>query len=332
MALDAEKSPVALFVYDQQTADELAIPLFRIAHSRIAGTLARHLILRFVRQSAATGHTLTRITDPHLDDVVSTALAEDQFFPGQDGWVKLNLAIAKTSIEVSTRISGLSFRTEAERSHFNAIAAKLSAHTAATEIQNMARIEQLLWPAKIVDAYIPTFIVPIKPEWAMHLFDEGLANQTLFGAEHDLALSRESAYYRSTLNSGGLTAPGRILWYVSAERRFAGAGHLRACSRLDEVAVDKPKNLYRRFKRLGVYKWEHVYALAKQSVDNPIMAVRFSDTELFPAPIRHRELLEVLRRSGIKTQLQSPVAIGPETFATLYKMSMQMLDEETADD
>jgi predicted nucleic acid-binding protein len=331
MAVDTEKTPLALFVYDQQSPDELMIPLFRVAHSKIAETLSRHLILRFVRHSARTGHPFTRITDPYLDDMVSVALADDGFFPAQGAWVKLNLAVAETSSQLSNRILGLSFAGSEERGYFSGISRGLSGDMAATGIQSMARIEQLLWPGKIVDAYIPTFIVPIRPEWAMHLFDEGLANETLFGAEYDLALSRESAYYRSTLNSGGLKAPGRILWYVSSERRFAGGGRLRACSRLDEVTIDTPKNLYRRFKRLGVYKWEHVYDLAQRNIDNSIMALRFSDTELFAAPVNHRELLAVLRRGGVKTQLQSPVAISPETFAHLYRTGMRISDKEILD-
>ncbi len=37
-------------------------------------------------------------------------------------------------------------------------------------------------PAKITDADIPAFIVPVRAEWAMSLFDSEIASQDLFGA------------------------------------------------------------------------------------------------------------------------------------------------------
>jgi hypothetical protein len=73
-----------------------------------------------------------------------------------------------------------------------------------------SEIERMLWPAKISDAEIPTFIVPIRATWAQNLFDEGLANQELFGARPELVLKREQVYYRAN-QPCGLETPGRIL-------------------------------------------------------------------------------------------------------------------------
>ena len=88
-------------------------------------------------------------------------------------------------------------------------------------------IEHLLWPAKILGCDIPNYIVPIRPRWATHLFDSGLALGTLFGADTDLALNPESIYYRSARN--GLSRSfGRLIWYISRTGEFQverGFGH-----------------------------------------------------------------------------------------------------------
>ena len=85
---------------------------------------------------------------------------------------------------------------------------------------------------------------------------------------------------------------------------------VRACSFLDEMVIDKPKVLYRQFERLGVYQWEHVFETADKDIDNDIMAIRFSNTELLTNPISWEALQFVLAGSGCKSQIQSPTAIS----------------------
>jgi predicted nucleic acid-binding protein len=330
-ALDTKKTPIALFAYDKDNLEILDIPLLRIAHSPLAATLARYLIFRSVSDSAHNKCLATRISDPYQDEVITSALSDDAFVRQESGWLKINLSEAKSARKMSDYLLKLSRRLEGEREYCQELASILGKDTATIESQVIADIERLLWPAKILDAYLPTFIVPIRPEWAKELFDEGLAGQTLFGAKDELALNREGVYYRAKLPSGGLRAPGRILWYVSYEDRFVGTGRLRACSRLDEVILDKPKNLYRRFRRLGVYEWNHISQLARGDTDSTIMALRFSDTEPFACPIEWRRLQEILRENGCKSQLQSPVGISPEVFSMLYVLGKQIQVEDDVD-
>ena len=40
----------------------------------------------------------------------------------------------------------------------------------------------MFWPLKIANCEIPTYLVPIQPVWAMHLFDKRLAEGDLLGA------------------------------------------------------------------------------------------------------------------------------------------------------
>jgi len=103
------------------------------------------------------------------------------------------------------------------------------------------------------------------------------------------------------------------------DSQYAGAGQLRACSSLDTVIIDTPKELYRKFRRLGVYEWSNVYGIAGQNVQRAIMALHFSRSELLANPIPWEALQRILRAAGINTQLQSPTQIPGEVFNQLYQ-------------
>jgi hypothetical protein len=67
---------------------------------------------------------------------------------------------------------------------------------------------------------------------------------------------------------------------------------VRACSYLDEVVAGKPKELYQRFQRLGVYKFRDLENLNPDK-DGNIMAIRFSDIELFENPVNLKQIQEI---------------------------------------
>ena len=183
-----------------------------------------------------------------------------------------------------------------------------------------ANLEKLLWPVKFVDCCIPTFIVPIKAIWAQHLFDERLAERTLWGSKEELVLGNENVYYKSIRNSGNISAPARILWYISYDRNSPDlTKSLIACSMLNEVAVGKAKDLYKRFKRLGIYSWKNIYNIANENAYNDIMALRFSGTEIFEVQIELQELQRLLETSeSKKLVVRSPQKIKPRTFSMIY--------------
>ena len=65
--------------------------------------------------------------------------------------------------------------------------------------------------------------------------------------------------------------PARILWYVSQGDEKEGAMAIKACSRLEEVVVAPAKELYRRFRRLGVYERHDVIKVANGNPDGKII-------------------------------------------------------------
>lgn len=145
---------------------------------------------------------------------------------------------------------------------------------------NLLTIERILFPLKICDINIPCYIIPIKPYWAGELFDKSIAGENLFGANVSKLWNVENVYYRHTKP---ITEkfPARILWYASSSKGTIRNKAIVACSYLDEVFTGLPKELFKMHKHYGVYEWRHIYDLCDKNTNNPIRALKFSQTEVF---------------------------------------------------
>lgn len=316
--MENETQPLALLVYGKHKKDELEIPLIRVAKSQLSGTLARHLIFQSILRSAHENRHSTKITDLKLDETITSAIQEDNFVRVQNGWLKINLAVVETVSDLSIRLTNLASNLGQEYNFCLQIANNINLNNSIKNAQVSANIERFFFPLKISNAEIPNFIIPIQAEFAKDLFDYNLAKQTLFGSKKELAFNREAVYYRSVKNSRGLKAPCRILWYISPSKhsKYCGVSAIRACSFVDEIIIDEPKNLYQRFQRLGVYKFEDILAI-NQDKDGNIMAIRFSNTELFKYPIELRQIREFINS---KESFQSAYKINSELFSKLYNL------------
>ena len=80
-----------------------------------------------------------------------------------------------------------------------------------------------------------------------------------------------------------------------------------------------PKELYTRYRHLGVYAWKHVLETADGNLEHPVMAFRFSRTERFARPITLAQLQQI----GMP-QPQNPRRITAEQFAAIYKLGMNL--------
>lgn len=318
IVVESENQPLALFVYGKHKKNELEVPLIRVGNNHLSATLARHLIFQSVLYSVKEHRQFTRITDLSLDETVLTAIQEDDFIRVNNGWLKINLAFAETASQLSIRLATLASNLGQEYNFCLKIADSLKTNNLVTDVHLSANIERFLFPGKIIDADIPNFIVPIQPRWAKDLFDSDLARQTLFGAKIELAFNREAVYYRSVRNSRGLKAPCRIIWYVSQDNYnyYYGVSSVRACSFVDEIIIEQPKNLYQRFQRLGVYNFADIMNV-NQDKDGHIMAIRFSNTELFKYPIPLNKVQGILNK---KEAFQSVCKISKDLFYKLYNL------------
>ncbi len=316
---DRDRS-LALRIYNRSEAKEMEIPVLRIPQGSLSAVLARHIVFQAVMASSEEGRILTKVTDNYLSEEIIDALIENGFVYINDIWVKVNLPIVATSKEL---ISELKSYKSLLPQYFDNISELIEKSVSDNNIELLIKIERSLFPAKITDINIPVFMIPIKDRWAMELFDTEIAGQSLFGAEPALMLNTENVYYRASYPKI-LSAPARILWYISKSKNYQGDQSIRACSYVNEVIIDTPKKLFSRFQRLGVYKWKDVFETADKDINKKIMAFRFSHTELFKNPISLGFLKKIWLEEDKKkfSPPQSPMSMPIQHCFHIYRIGM----------
>jgi hypothetical protein len=321
---------MGFFILDRSENQIIKVPIIRIRKGPLADTLARHLVWHVVTVSGEEGRLLTVVTDDSISEHVESGLRQAHFVKKAQGWTKINLQAVEDSREIVVDLVNHANTFPVFREHLHKAGELLVLSSPLRDPEIQAEIESLLWPAKITNGVLPNFIVPIKPRWAMHLFDYNIAARTLLGSDPRLALNVENMYYRAA-KPKVLRAPGRILWYVSKGRNVSESMHLRACSYLREVKTGLPKEIFRRFHRFGVYEWSDIKKIINGDLEKPIMGFCFSHTELFSHPIPWSRLQEILDvKEGKRSQIQSPVGISEECFMELYKIGKGMEHREEA--
>jgi hypothetical protein len=316
---------LALIVYGRKNQHELEIPVFRFIQNSLSATLARRLVLNTILDSLAEKRVLTKIIDLNLSDEVIDALREHGFVIINNNWIKASFQMVGTAKQLAAELTMIGNNLP-QISQYAIQMTEAIEMALSNNNRGLVDIERSLWPSKITEVGIPTFVVPIQPDWAMQLFDFNLAKQDLFGGEPSLILKVENVYYRASHPSPKeLAAPARILWYVSQGKgNYQGTMSIRAYSYLDEVVIEKPKALFSRFKRLGVYEWKDVFETAAQNLDKDIMALRFSRTEIFNYPIYQHELKEIWQQENeVNFHIQKPTFISNQLFFHLYHKGIQ---------
>lgn len=317
---NSNDNPLALIVHDKSSSQELKVPMIRIVRSRLEGTVFRYQLHQAIDTAIKENRMIVRINAKDLPMDLSEALRELGFSNVEENWLKCNLPFIGNSSELIVRLSQIRSMLPQLATLVDSTIVAINDAFSNRDVIAFADIERRLWPAKILDSGIPNYIIPIKPHWAQHLFDPEMAKQTLWGARDDLALRHENVYYRSKYSAWQITSPSRILWYVTDDQGFGGSKMIRACSFLDEVVVGRAKDLFNRFRRLGVYEWKEVLRTAKDVPNGHIMALRFSNTELLSNPIKLKTMSEIMHREENRAPfLQAPMLISIGSFAQLYR-------------
>ena len=185
--------------------------------------------------------------------------------------------------------------------------------------EQVISIEKAMWPMKLSGTDIPCFIVPIKADYAVQLFDEKLYNQEFSLFENDKpepALSIENAYFKTEKHSVP-KVPARILWYVSSSN-YIGTPAIRACSYLDRIEKGTAKVLFEKYKRLGVLEWKDLQKLGEKG---NVATYVFSYTELFDHPVELDEIRTLIARP--RETFQSYCSIDEKTFLSIYQAGVQ---------
>jgi hypothetical protein len=305
-----EGAPVALMMRVTK-ADSLDVPILRLSgHCQTTiGRHVAHLQSTFAREK---GLRVTTVSDPHLSAQTAGVLSEEGFQEADGRWWSVSIPIADSKNRLASVIDSIEGVPEGIglKDASSLLRKKVISPTV------VAELEERFWPMKIKESTLPTYLVPIRPWYAMELFDSELSGNTLF-RQMPLGVYREQVYYRSPRPSCGLVAPARLLWYVSQQPEVSGSGMIRACSYLLEVTVDLPNTLYRRNAQLGVYQLDDVRRVGKSG---KAMALRFGMTESFPSPVSLDTVREIAADNGCSNlPLRSPWRLPGSMFDDIYK-------------
>jgi hypothetical protein len=287
------------------------VPVLRLSQSAdiaVSRHIA-HLQITFARLSQLS---IVRITDSFISEPLVAALKDERFVDVKSEWWAATVTRIAKRPALAKDIENL--RGVPEEFGLARMSSLLKRRHLSYELES--ELEEMFWPMKIRGASLPSFLIPIHPTFARELFDSGLSRDTLF-RQKPLGVYREQVYYRSSSASGGLRAPARLLWYVKKIPGVAGSGMVRACSRLLEVDVDRPRTLFRRNSRLGVYSMSDVEHASKGRL---AMALKFGLTEEFQHPVGLKDVrLIALARGCSNVQLQSPWRLPDGAFDDIYE-------------
>lgn len=283
-----------------------------VRKSRLASLLFRSLILQTVEQATSNGNTTIVFKDRITGREFADDLSRHGFIPNGEIWYRLVVPQIRTVESLPSIIDESAVELGDAR---EVMAIHIDAN--AENASSVLKTESTLWPLKLRNTCVANFIVPIRASWAEHLFDEGMAKDSLFGADPDLALNPDSVYYRNP-RQRILTNEGRILWYVSEDGKRSGTKCIRAVSRLTSVTVAPPKEVFRKFSRFGVFGWgDVVSAVCKES--QLVMAAEFTDTELFECSVSHQAAQQILSNHGKDFSFVSPRKISDDIFFQIYE-------------
>jgi hypothetical protein len=293
---------LAALLISSRNNGEILVPFMRVAAHRLQSTLGRQLLL-ILRQDARQARvSRIQVTEPHLSATIRHALTDEGYLQTHGAWVGAVIDICGPWTDILNAVA-TALPPTAE-----SLLAEVAA--AGPTTISAAWAERAWWPAKPLDADLPSYIVPIKPPWAEDLF--GLSG-TLHARPDPLGISREHIYYRAP-RPQPVTAPGRILWYASGTGR-RGIGAVVACSRLVEVLTDTPAALHARFRHLGVWQRQQIETAAAGGL---ACALRFADTEILPRRVLWERLTTLAENCRLGT-LQSPTKIDSAAFAAIYQ-------------
>jgi hypothetical protein len=275
-----------------------------------------HMLWRQVVRAESRGADAIKFCDELASDECLEALQEVGFVAGSNGWVK---RLHRTNYTLDDIVSG---SAGTRPTGLQSPVGEAVCHLASVGTPDaFAEAERIVWPSHIRNSGLPCYIVPIQPRWAGALFDSSIAAEHLFPSDPSRLLRFENVYYRSAKPEILSTTPARVLWYVSDADTERHSKQIRASSLIKAVETDTAKNVFRRYRRFGVFDWEHVRALGRSS-NGPVMAFSFSHTTLLKRPISFADVSSLLKaRLGKTYTFQSPVELPEDVWIELHELA-----------
>ena len=294
--LDIRGDIAAFRILATHELDCVTSPFTGVAYNHDRKLIQRFVVADTIAKGISTGRSLIKFEKDGVSLNLISTLLDMGFVAHQDTFIRFTIPHCITREQV---MSGLTLRAPQIRDTFRSM--------------NDIELEQCCSPLSIPNSR-STFMVPIKPDYAMSLFDSCRAGQDLFGGNSDVLLRWENVYYRKATHVKMMKAPGRILWYVSSPEK-----EIVAVSLLDTVAIDTPKQLFRSFRKFGIFDWRELYQLCDGDVSTYLMALRFSHTFQFRHRIPLDELRTIFKEHERIPVLQSPSRISTEICKAIFE-------------
>ena len=305
---DPDGNPIGLVGASPEDG-HLQVSLLRLRPGALAASLAAQMVAGLRDLALTAGLAGIIVTEPLLSEVLFAAAERDGYRADPNG--RLVCILLDDVLSVADLVPWLRLLRRSSPVLGPAID-PLIAMTVPADGTNATRLaaslEHQLRPLRLLDALLDTWIVPIKPTWSAQLFN---APRQLFGQPDRLGISREHVYYRSPVNAGE-TAPARILWYASAPE-----GQLVGCSMLIDVEQGPAEELWRKYRRLGVYARHDVLDAAGKR--GKVRCLRVSDTEVFERTLPLRRLKQLASQTSQTLQLVSPRKISCGLFEAIIR-------------
>ena len=296
--LKAEGRDVAIRVISPKPERNVSVPLARVARLADRALFGRFLIADTVAKAVNQGQDMVVFDSSGLSQSLAPDLTEMGFTRSGETLTKFCFSDCLDREEVLHRIGGLSPHLKASYDDMSDL-----------------DLERCCSPVSL-GASQNNFLIPIKPNYAMSLFDKPMASSDMFGGDPQVLLRWENVYYRNAKTSRRiLRPPGRILWYVSGSQK-----QIVAVSHLDEVVIDTPKELLRQFKKFGVLGWNDLYQMCAGDIARELMALRFSHTFVFRRRIPLNSVRAVYDDEGIGLVLRGTTSMPGSLFQKLFKL------------
>ena len=281
----------------------VTVTAIRTAAHQDAYTCTRQL-LHHLRETAARDGSTRIIIDDEVNPPVAQALQDEGFRYEDASW----------TATIRTTVSGPDdpLPDELRADRFEALTS-----------ERVSKYEKHMWPSKVFTGMVPSYVVPIQPEYARVLLGYEEQQGRLFEEHQSAAVARENVYYRSPRQ---LEAPARLLWWVSGGGPIGG---MRALSWLDAVDVGDPRHLHSKYRNRGVLSEQDIVDRARTSSRTGMQtatALLFSRTDVFPQPIpltRAQELDGDMQTPGY---FQTVKKIDEISVLSFYKEGMNYDD------
>ena len=296
--LKAEGNDVAIRIVSTYPGRIVTVPLARVARTADRKLFGRFLVADAIAKAVETNQDMVEFKLSGLSPSLVPDLIEMGFTKCQHTFAKCCFAHC--------------LQPEAVKEEIAALSPELG-----NALSDASDLDLELYCAPVsLGAVQNYFLIPIRPVYAMSLIDRQLSSNDMFGGDPTVLLRWENVYYRKgTTSQKILKAPGRILWYVSLSQK-----QIVAVSHLEEVVIDTPKELLRRFKRFGILGWEELYQMCAGNTSMDLMALRFSHTFAFRRRIPLNEVRAVFTEDGCGLTVQSPTSMPASIFQKLFKL------------